>query len=112
MECVPSTLYGCVEYLEDDMVYYIWIDDQPFSHFNLVDPPNGPILPSTHIFLEIIHTNQDPLSLGTTINETSKEVKLKSSNKIVLTKIEQNSLDMQNMKIQQPSMGNLRKKPL
>lgn len=55
MECVPSTLHGCVKYLEDGVAHCIWMDEEPFSHCNLVDLPNDPILPSTYIFLKIIH---------------------------------------------------------
>lgn len=70
MECVPSTLHGCVKYLEDCVVHYVWMDKKPFNHYNMVNLPNGPILASTHIFPKTIPLEHDSSSRGTTINET------------------------------------------
>lgn len=93
MECVLSTLYGCIKYLEDVVVHYVWMDEEPFSNYNFMDIPDGHILPSTHIFLEIIPIDLDSPSLSTYINETFKELKFESINKLVPTKIEPNSMD-------------------
>lgn len=62
MECVPSTLHGCIKYLEDGVVHCIWMDKKPFNHCNMANLPNGPILPSTHIFPKTIPLKFDSSS--------------------------------------------------
>lgn len=74
------------------------MDKEPFSHCNLDELPNSPILPSFHIFIDIIHINQNPLSLSTTMHIKSQEVKSGSINKLVPTKIIQSSMDVQKYK--------------
>ena len=69
MECVTSTLHGCVKYLEDNVVYYVWMDKEPFNHCNMANLLDGPILPSTHIFPKTISLEHDSSSQGATINK-------------------------------------------
>lgn len=96
MECVPHTLHGCVKYLEDGMVNCVWMDEEPFSHCNLIDLPDGPILLSTHIFLETILLDLDPPSLNTAINEIFQELKFEPINDLVPSKIEQDFMYVHN----------------
>lgn len=63
IECVPSTLHGCIMYLENGVVHCIWMDEESFSHCNLVDFPHYILIISTHIYTKIIHVNHDPLLL-------------------------------------------------
>lgn len=91
---MPSTLHGCVKYFKDGIGHCIWMDEEPFSHCNMVNLPNGLILPSTHIFPKTIPFEHDSSSLGTIINKTSQNLKLESiHNKLVLTKNEPSPLD-------------------
>lgn len=76
-------------------MHFIWMDKEPLNHCNLVELPNFYRLPSIHIFLNIIHINQDPLFLDTTINKKYQEVKYESTNKLVLMKNEKISIDVQ-----------------
>lgn len=94
MECVPSTLHGCVKYLEEGIVHYVWMDEEPFNHCNMENLSDGPILSSIHIFFETIPLEHDSLSQGATINENFQNLKLESINdELVLNKIELNPLD-------------------
>lgn len=77
------------------MVHYIWMEKEPFSHYNLTNLHDGPILPSTHIFPKTIFLDLDPPSLNTYINETFQDLKFESNN-LVPSKIEQNSMDVCN----------------
>lgn len=98
MECVPSTLHECVKYLEDGMVHYVCMDEETFSHYNLIDLLDGAILTSTNIFLEIIPLDLDPSSLNTYINETFQKLKYESINNLVPNTIEWISMDKHNTK--------------
>lgn len=57
MQCVPSTLHGCLKYIENEKVHYVWMNEEPFIHCNNVELSYGDILPSTHIYHKIIHVN-------------------------------------------------------
>jgi len=60
----------------------------------MVDLPNGPILPSMHIFPQTIPLELDSSSQDATINETFQNLKCKSINSLTLSKTEPNSMEV------------------